>query len=270
MQIYCLTLLSFVLAINHCLIAQDNGKPLEARQVEPLEDKSLTPEEYQRLGMPSVKKDWDGKNYLQALSVLEKLKTTPEKLPRHESSKSGQVFARLSDRAGMQAALEKLEPGKERMMEAMNYLQSQSKMLMLYSVAAWPRRSLVVEQIELTEPLLYIATLAMKESQEFYKTLDPNDPTFSVRKRGFENMHKNMSSMLTGVYVCLGDRVYCKPATRVRLTNIMSTYVPNILSLLPAELREDSQRRLEALISKETDPTVQQAMKGLSSKLPKK
>lgn len=264
--------ISFVLllGISSGLIAQDTGKSVEARQIEPLEDKSLTPEEYEKLGMPSIKTVWQPQSYQQALTVLEKLKATPEKLPRLESPQSGAVFARLIDRAGMQATLEKQAEGKDRMMMAMNYLQPLSKMQMVYAAAAWPKHSLAREQVELIEPLLAITSMAMKESNDFYKTLDPNDSTYPVRKRGFESMHKNLSTMLTGIYVCLGDKVFSKPATRVRLTNIMTMYVPKILSLLPAEQRSDSQNRLESLISKETDPAVRQAMKALSSKLPAK
>ncbi len=269
MQKYLLTLLSLMLGINACLIAQD-GKSVTVRQIEPLEDHSLTPQEYEKLGMPSFKKDWQPQDYQQALMVLEKLKATPGKLPRLNSPASRAVFARLIDRAGMQAVLEKVEPGKEQMMLAANYLKPLSKLQMVYAYAAWPGHSLAVEQVELIEPLLWLSRTAIKESKDFFKTLDPNDPTFPVRKRGFESMNKNLNVVLTGVYVCLGDRVYSKPATRVRLTNIMTTHVPEMLSLLPEDLREDSQRRLEGLISKETDPTVQQAMKTLSSKLPKK
>jgi len=267
---YFLTHLVLLLGLSSGLIAQENGKSGEARQIEPLNDKSLMPEEYEKLGMPSTKKEWQPQAYQQALAVLEKLKATPEKLPRLDSPQSGAVFAKLSDRAGMQAMLDKQEATKDRMLMAMNYLQPLSKMQMIYASAAWPRHSLAREQVELVEPLLAITSMAMKDTNEFYKTLDPKDPTYPVRKRGFENMHKNMSTMLTGVYVCLGDKVFSKPATRIRLTNIMTLYVPQILSLLPAELRDDSLQRLKVLITKETDPEVQQAMKELTAKLPRK
>ncbi len=59
-------------------------------------DYSLTPAEYQKLGMPDYNKIWSLEDYSNACFVLNTLKyEKPKALPARESEKSGEVFSRM-------------------------------------------------------------------------------------------------------------------------------------------------------------------------------
>jgi len=59
-------------------------------------DRSLTPEEYQELGMPDYNKVWSLEDYSIAFYVINTLKYgKPMALPSRDSKKSGQLFSRM-------------------------------------------------------------------------------------------------------------------------------------------------------------------------------
>jgi hypothetical protein len=59
-------------------------------------DESLTPHQYEELGLPSLGADWSADERTQARSVLRSLAAErPEQLPRFASASSGAVFAKL-------------------------------------------------------------------------------------------------------------------------------------------------------------------------------
>ena len=61
-------------------------------------DESLSPNEYEKLGLPPVAEDWGAAQRTRARSVLRELVTVhPERLPRFESAVSGAVFQKLLD-----------------------------------------------------------------------------------------------------------------------------------------------------------------------------
>jgi hypothetical protein len=235
------------------------GKP-----VDPLEDKSLTTEEYYRLGMPPVERRWTKEDLQKAMAVLTKLKATPEKLPRFQSPQSGEVFAKLLDREAAKLVMENGQSPTEQLVEINGYLQPVAAALQLYALAAWPRRSLAVEQVELAEPLLFMVVHAIREANLFQKSLDPSDPTFRTRQQGFDKMRNGMGQVTLGMFISMGDKVYTQPATRVRLAGILKQYLPAILAELPENVQRDYKGRIARLAERETDEKVKSVLEELS------
>lgn len=59
-------------------------------------DYSFSPEEYREMGMPDHTRMWDYNNYQEACIVLNNIKSIkPRSLPRKNSRKSGEIFARI-------------------------------------------------------------------------------------------------------------------------------------------------------------------------------
>lgn len=269
MKHYGLIALFFLLACTHAA-AFAQSKTVVGKPVDPLEDKSLTTEEYYRLGMPPVERRWTREDLQKAVAVLTKLKPTPEKLPRFQSPQSGEVFAKLLDREAAKLVMENGQSPPEQIVEINGYLQPIAGALQIYAMAAWPRRSLAVEQVELAEPMLFLVVHVIREANLFQKSLDPSDPTYRTRQQGFDKMRSGMGQVVVGLLVSMGDKVYSQPATRVRLAGILKEYLPAILAELPDTLQRDYRGRIVRLAERETDSQVKDVLDAMLSKIPVK
>ncbi len=238
------------------------------KQVEPLEDKSLSVAEYEELGIPSIKKKWQLNDYKKAADVITQLKKTPEKLPRYQSKTSGTVFAKFIDTRGMERTIaENSHSVVEQMKLSMELVQCLKAIAMVYTTAAWPKNSLTVEQIELEEPMLAILVKAQTGMKEFFGSLDQSDPQYPAKKKSYGTMQQGYGTVIGGLIVVLADHVTVTPETRKRHVEIMNKYVPDILNLLNDDLRSNYRNRLEKFAGTEKDAHVKKLLDQMVSKV---
>jgi hypothetical protein len=85
-------------------------------------DQSLKSEEYVRMGLPAPDKVWSGADMMKANQVLASF--TPGKaaqLPRYKSSRSGDVFARLTSVESLPSFRDRAVPVQTRLQQAGDY-----------------------------------------------------------------------------------------------------------------------------------------------------
>jgi hypothetical protein len=237
------------------------------KYIEPVKDESLTAAEYEKLGMPSIEKAWTANDLQKAAAVIKNLKKTPEKLPRYQSKTSGAVFQKFIDLKETEAIVQSAKTDVEQMMKHMELMMPVKEIMAVYGSAAWPTRSLTVEQIELGEPLLFHMMKAQKKATAFLATFDPNDETYPVRKQGLEKVQVNLGTMVASTIIILTDHTSVRPETRLRHSSIMRTYVPDILNGLNAKMRTDYRNRLLKFAATEKDSKVKEQLDQLLEKV---
>ena len=122
-------------------------------------DDSLTVKEYRASGLPDPGKVWDSGDYSMAFAVLENLKnTTPNRLPRKNSRKSGEVFERMLSLKSLSSPQDNSIPYELKLSETRNFLKTCEKWIFIYTN---PGDELQYYHRELTE--LYLFGLKLTE-----------------------------------------------------------------------------------------------------------
>jgi hypothetical protein len=231
------------------------------KQIQPLEDKSLSVAEYEKLGMPSIEKKWQLNDYKKAVDVLTQLKSTPERLPRFQSKTSGPVFAKFLDIRGIEEFIaQSSHETIDQMVISMEVVQCLKGFGMIYARAAWPKHSLTAEQIELQEPVMILLVKAQASSKKYFEALDQSDAEYPAKKQSYASMQRGFGIIVTGMIIMLTDRAFVTPESRIRQAEIMHKYVPDVLNLLTDDQRADYRNRLHKLAGSEQDTHVKKLL----------
>lgn len=110
-------------------------------------DQSLPAADYITLGLPSYDRPWIGQDMAVAASKLQSL--SPEKLPRFNSSRSGQVFARIVARDNLNFFRTGSLPIEIRISSSLDYLGGISAIIKLYASAFMANKATGDDLIEL-------------------------------------------------------------------------------------------------------------------------
>lgn len=98
------------------------------------DDLSLTPQEYEALGVPSYEKIWTQDDYINAFMAFNKLKlTNPSSLPRKHSNKSGAFFDRMISEENFSFLNVDTIPLSEKAYEIQYYSRIQNELVSLYT-----------------------------------------------------------------------------------------------------------------------------------------
>jgi hypothetical protein len=118
------------------------GSPAEAQPVPNAkehatpEDRSLTSDEYIRLGLSAHDRLWSGDDMASATKVLSGIaQRDPGQLPRYRSEHSGAVFARLTAAQNLEFYRNRSLPLDVRFPQAITYFESTNQLLKLYLAA---------------------------------------------------------------------------------------------------------------------------------------
>jgi hypothetical protein len=185
---------------------QELSQPEDTPKGEPLTppDRSLTSDEYIRLGMPAHDRPWSGADMTAAAKVLTTLaEKDPGLLPRYQSERSGEVFARLvAVEQNLAVSKNKTLPVGPRIDNYADYLKSANKIAKLYASAFIARKLEGAEMIEFLGALLRIEVIAWPLVDEYFLSLDKKDGGRKDRMAEREQMKQGLAGMVASAVFC--------------------------------------------------------------------
>lgn len=218
-------------------------------------DKSLMLEDYVEAGVPPCDGPWSGEEMWSAVDALQKLSAkSPIYLPRCESERSGQVFARLVSRDNLDFFRDPARDLEERSLEAIDHLEAGSKIMLLYS-NAFKRR--VVSGRDLVECLgnqLRMAALLMSMCDESLAMLDMSDANTAGGIEALRDFQASLGEILGGALYMFTKSGAFRRSELKQLLGHITEATPQILPSLPAEIQESELSRLRSL---QEDPKLQ-------------
>ncbi|WP_166831012.1 hypothetical protein [Thalassoroseus pseudoceratinae] len=218
--------------------------PAESAQLKPLADNSLTTEEYIRLGLPAPDREWIGSEFTGIAAIIGQLaQRDATQLPRYQSPKSGDVFARLVSTENLEFYRNSQVPMQQRMPASLAHTQGLNTVFWNYLSLSAQQSGLSGEIVELAGAQMQLSLVIRELATELLPQLDPNDPTYPVRMEGYNRMKKGFAMTFTGCLQMLSetDRYEMKDLKRL-LTHVQAT-----LPQMMPHLSEGSQ--LENLVS---------------------
>jgi hypothetical protein len=235
---------------------------------EDLEDRSLTTDQYVKLGLPKCDRPWSSADMSRAAKVLTEIaKRDPRELPRYESATSGKVFARITSDENLDSIRKKSWPVSVRTGFALQYLHAAASIGKLYGAAAIEQKAASDEMTEILGLTLRIAVTLKDLSDEVLPTLDEKDPTYAVRVKGLKQMTAGLGPVLQGLMTQALTTKKLKPETQTRMLEYLDKTLPSLVKVLPAKAREDVREKLKTLRERPEFAEHQQAFQSLLEKL---
>lgn len=238
------------------------SEPPVTRHVTPqvLADKSLTPEEYIRLGMPAHDRVWLGPDMAQAEKVLAPLAASEARLPRYQSDRSGAVFSRMTAAQNLKGLQDRDVPISTRLPLALSYFQSSNQIFKHYSRAFGKGEVRDSDVVELAGALLKTTVVLIDLVDEFFATLDKDDPTYPVRLRGLEGVRVGLGGVVIGSLITLTERDSYRTSELVRLVGYLEETLPRLIPRLPPGSRAEAIMKLKSM---QTNPALADLQPGL-------
>jgi hypothetical protein len=211
-------------------------------------DESLTSEEYIRLGLAAPDRDWSGNDMVEAEKVLASLAQKGYRhLPRYQSERSGEVFARLTSPQNLDLFRNRSLPLDGRFPQTLNYLQAGNEIFKLYFSAYLKKEVRDSELVELMGAQFRTTAVLLELVDEFLPTIKKDDPKYEVRMQGLEQMKRGLASIVAGGLQTLTEREGYRASELARLVGYMQETFPLIVPRLPPGVRAETIIRLEKL-----------------------
>jgi hypothetical protein len=252
---------------------QNRSPLLKHTAPDPPPDGSLAAEEYVKLGVPAFDRPWTGDDFAQAVKALTALAAKDAgQLPRHNSPRSGSVFARLISPDNLAACRDRSQPIKTRMGLANDYFPSFNAMMKLYLAAFVKGKVGDIDMIEVMGTSLRGSALVMELVDEFSLTLDKTDPKYKVRMDGLVLMKSGLATMIGGCLIMLTERDSYRTVSLRRLIELMRELLPAMIPHLTPDARDDVRYRLDALIKDprmaDLTPSLKQLLAAVDKAMP--
>lgn len=212
-------------------------------------DRSLSPQEYIALGMPSCDRPWLAPDIVVATEKLQAIyKQSPEKLPRSGSEKSGAMFARIVSNENFDFFQSRALPLSVRMEQAMVYFQSLNSFLKLYFAAYTSGKSTTRELVELMGAQLRFIQVALVVLNEFIPTITKEDPEYATRMAAMERVRQSFARILSSCLLTLTETQYYDVSSRTKLLGYCRETFPNIIREITKLSQQEILRRLDELV----------------------
>jgi hypothetical protein len=215
-------------------------------------DRSLSVEEYTKLGMAPVDRPWSGNEMATAGIVIQgKLQFNHlEELPRYQSPRTGAIFARLTSVENLAYFKDKNQPLDPRFPQALNYSTGLLRILVVYVDARAKGFVGDREMVEVSGHTLRFLVVMRGLSDEFLPTLDKNDDKYANRMAALAQLKRGVNGQLTGVLDTLAasqtpPNPQLSRAERLRLLGYLKETLPDLFDFLPLPDREDYARLLQ-------------------------
>jgi hypothetical protein len=221
----------------------------------PPADKSLTLDEYVQAGVPAYDRTWSGSDMARAAQVFAGIaQTDAGHLPRYQSQRSGEAFARLTADDNLDLYRNRSLPLEQRLADASSYMQSSNQILKLYLAAFNQHAVGGSELVELAGVQLRVSVVMIELVNELLPTFDKDDPTYPVRMDGLSQLRSGLASVVAGNLVTLTESHAYRTSELKRLAGYMEKTLPDLLPELPPGSRSESLIRLRSFLN---DPKMQ-------------
>ena len=246
------------LIISLILAGSQQTNPVRTYPLAP--DHSLTATKYIEKGMPANDRLWTGKDYAQAMSVLQTLAAgDPTTLPRYGSATSGVVFARivaLDNFSLFPATLTK----QQRLMFAVSIMENLGQITILYSSVTTQAGVFDSELVELLRYTLELTRSVIQFMEAFLATLPADDPDRDVRAKGLGQMREGTASVVDGCLITLTEKKVYRSSELVRLADTLEATLPEIIKFLPAGAQQETPIRIQRLVEQESDAILKERL----------
>ncbi len=213
------------------------------------DDESLTPDEYIRLGLPAHDREWGGADMARAAKILESFgQQKYRQLPRYQSKRSGEVFARLTSPANLELFRNDGLPLESRLGDALSFYQAHNQILMLYLAAFEKGDARATELVELLGSTLRMTVVMIELVDQLIPTLNKDDPSYPVRMQGLDRMRGGLATVVSRNLDSLSERSAYRVGELRRLIGYMQKTLPKIVPALPAASRAETLVRLKNLV----------------------
>lgn len=256
----------FVLSFTIIFLMAIQAVPIQgqAENAGTIKDQSLSTSEYEKLGMPSIEKDWTMDDWASAVKVVGKLKNTPEKLPRYKSPTSGKVFAKLTDRKTIDKHFKDNSEFQEMIGGFITGIEQCLKQLNnIYGSQGSKKTSAWEELSEVYCTYLYLFASITPELKKFEKNLKIEDPNYSQRLEGLTKIRNGFQSMLLLLLNALVDKSPFSEEARTRISDELAKRGSLVVNELSAGFRAQYRTKVESCIQSETNKTIKENLRQL-------
>lgn len=211
-------------------------------------DDSLPAEEYLRLGLPALGREWSGDDMIKAeIIIVSVAQKGYRHLPRYKSERSGEVFARMTSPQNLDLFKNRKLPLDARFPQALNYYQASNQILKFYLAGFLMKEVGDCELVELMGSHFRSTMVALELVDEFVPTIKKDDPKYRVRMQGLDQMKRGLASIVAGGLQTLKEGESYRGSELVRLVGYMRETFPLIVPRLPPGERAETLLRLEQM-----------------------
>jgi hypothetical protein len=231
-----------------------NGNPGGSSQQDQLvparptipEDRSLSLEEYTKVGVPAPDKPWSADDMIAAAASLTTLvERSPEYLPRYQSARSGSLFARITSAENLQLLKDPSEPIDQRFDRCTKFDQASDTIFNLYALS-FPRGAIAdSELVELMGMHFRGAVVMIALAREYAKTLNQQDPKYPMLIARCVRIKQGLASTVAGALQSFSEKATYRTTELRRLADYLQDTLPAIVAELSPEAQTDVLARIE-------------------------
>jgi hypothetical protein len=193
----------------------------------------------------------------------------PLTLPRAGSPQSGPVFARLVAEDNLTILRRKGGDTQEAFGLAVRMLSGIKSMLDVYGDPSTPQSTFDSEITAIMSFALDVNKEFMSMGEALLNAIPANDPQRETRLAGYVKMRRGLASTIGGSLITLTEQDLFRLETRLQLAGALERHLPALYPyLLPGDQRQ-LPRLLEAIVAKEPDDALKQAMQRIRATLAK-
>jgi hypothetical protein len=194
-----------------------------------ISDDSLTGDQHLVLGVPAIDRIWLADEMKRAAEVLDRLGADhPRQLPRFESAKSGNVFAKIISTDSFDVFRDKSAPFALRLAAAMAFMESHNIILRRYFAGFEEHRFLHEEAIELVGSQLRNWHVMFDLVDEIWPTLSSDEPSYPDRVKGLKQLQGALAGLVSVRITTLTEHKSYTVPMRLRLLKYCQQEFPHI------------------------------------------
>lgn len=213
----------------------------------PVPDESLDTNALVAGGVPSPDRSWAPQDYGVAVEALTAMAARQvSSLPRHGSSRSGPVFARLIARDNYSVIRDARFPLDQRVPLTIGWMQAVQKAMLLYASRSTPTGTFDHEVAEILAFQLGMMPDVFATLDEFRASLPADDPKREVRLKGLKVLQGGSAGMVNGALTMLTEAQLYRVEPRRRLAVAVESTIASFWPYVP----ETFQIELPALIGR--------------------